>query len=95
MGLKFEKRKGARINYGFIGATSTHNVNLWYNTTLGIWEDRDKEIYNVNHGYSSHAPCRSVRSFRKMLSKLPDKFELILVSRWIGFNVTGRGSAKV
>lgn len=90
--LKFKKKKRSRIKYGFIGATSVDNVNLWFNTTLNKWEDRDVELYNVNHGYSSHAPCRSVRAFRKMLGKLPKEFQLILVSRWVGFDVIGVGS---
>ena len=95
MALKYDKPKGLRIKSRFLGATSTDNVMLWFNTTLNKWENRDETEYNHNYGYSSHAPCLSVRAFRRMLKKLPKTYKLRLVSRYVGFDVHGCGGKSL
>ena len=93
--LKFDKQKKLRIKSRFIGATSVNGNNLWFNTTLNKWEDRDEIGWNNEYGFSSHAPCKSVKAFRRMLSKLPPKFELRLVSKYVGYDVIGRGGKSL
>lgn len=89
MKLKYEAQKRTRIKYRFIGFT-TFEQGWWHNHDLNKWE------FNPHHGkynYGSHEPCRSVMAFRRKLKKAPKGVEFILVSRWIGNNVTGLGCA--
>lgn len=91
MALKYDKPKRLRIKSRFLGATSTDNVMIWFNKTLNRWENHDETEYDSKYGYSSHAPCHSVRAFRRMLKKLPKTYKLRLVSRYVGYDVIGRG----
>lgn len=89
MKLKYEAQKRTRINYGFMGFT-TFEQGWWHNHYLNKWE------FLPQHGkfnYGSHEPCRSAMAFRRKLKKAPKGVEFILVSRWVGHNVTGFGCA--
>ena len=84
--LRFEAKKGQRLHRYFWAVTITNpKVNLWWNTTKGGWE----EIYtNPSHGYSTHAPCRTLKSFKRMLRKYPEIVgHACLVNRYKGFDI--------
>jgi hypothetical protein len=89
MKLKYEARKGTRINYRFMGIT-TFEQWWWYNRDFDKWE------FTAQLGkgdYTTCQRCRSVKAFRRKLKKAPKGVEFIFVNRWAGHNVTGFGCA--
>ena len=89
MKVKYEAKKRTRINYCFMGFT-TFESGWWFNYNTNKWEQNPKA---GEKGYSSHQECNSVKAFRRKLKKAPRGVEFILVSRWVGYNVTGFGCA--
>ena len=88
MKLKYEANKLARINYKFMGIT-TFERGWWYDRDLNEWTNNpDFKRGNI----SSHQPCKSARAFRRKLKSAPNGVEFILVSRWYGRDITGKGS---
>lgn len=69
---------------------TTFEQGWWYNLDLKKWELDPPEDYN----YSTHQPCRSTKAFRRKLKKAPKDVEFVLVSRWVGFDVIGKGSKR-
>jgi hypothetical protein len=88
MKLKYEAKKGTRINYGFIGCT-TFEKAWWYNETLKKWE-YDPDM-SKGYDYSSYALCKSTKAFIRKLKKAPKGVEFILCSVWKSNNITGFG----
>lgn len=88
--LKYEARKRTRINYRFIGFTTFEN-GWWFNHNTNKWEQNPSA---GEKGYGSHQDCRTVKAFRRKLKYAPKGVEFILVSRWVGYNVTGFGCAQ-
>jgi hypothetical protein len=88
--LKYNAKKGQRIKYGYMGFTTfdmSVNDGFWYyNKTLKKWEEN---MVNENCAYSSHAPCKSVKAFKRKLKNAPRGVTFILVSRWVGHDVQG------
>lgn len=87
MKLKYKAVKKSRINHSFMGFTSFDGIH-WYNDSHRCWD------CNYDGVISSHAPCNSVRAFRRLLKNAPHGIEFILVSRWVGYDVYGKGSKK-
>lgn len=90
MKLKYDQPKGARVKYGFFGYT-TLEQGWCYNLSLKRWE------YNPEFGkyhYSTHAPAKSVKAFRRSLKSAPKGVKFILVSRWKGYDVHGVGNGS-
>jgi hypothetical protein len=71
---------------------TTFNQEWWYNCDLNKWEFKP-EFGKYN--YSTSAPCKSVRAFRRKLKAAPEGVEFILVGRWVGHDVTGFGNNKL
>lgn len=90
MKIKYEAPKRTRINYGFMGFT-TFEDGWWFSHNTNRWEQNPKA---GEKGYGSHQPCRTVKAFRRKLKDAPMGVEFILVSRWVGHNVTGFGSKE-
>lgn len=90
MKLKFEAGKGSRINYRFMGFT-TFEDNWWFSHNSNMWEQCPTAGEN---GFSSHQSCRSLKAFRRKLKKAPKGVEFVLVSRYVGHNVSGFGCKK-
>lgn len=90
MKLKYEAKKRTRIKYRFLGMT-TYNLGWWFNYNSNKWEYYPSA---GEKGCSTHQQCNSVRAFRRKLKKAPIGVEFILVSGWIGHDVTGVGSKK-
>jgi len=88
MKLKYNAQNRTRINYRFIGFT-TFESGWWFNYNTNRWEQNPKA---GDKGYSSHQSCRSVKAFKRKLKKAPKGVKFILVSRWIGYDVEGKGS---
>jgi hypothetical protein len=88
MKLKYESKKPQRVKRYFMGYTTYEE--WWYNLTLKKWENNKSPLYS----YSTHAPCNSVKAFRRKLKKAPFGIEFILISRYEGHNVTGIGGNK-
>ena len=86
MKLKYNKQKGLRIKYKFMGFQTYSD--LWYNDTLSRWENPEWGKYS----YSNTEPCRSVKAFRRKLKKCPKGVEFVLGSRYVGYDVTGHGN---
>ncbi len=89
MKLKYEARKLKRMNYGFMGFTTFEN-GWWFNLNTKKWVQDHKSDKTV---YSSYQDCRTVKAFRRTLKYAPKGVKFILVSRWLGYNVTGKGFA--
>jgi hypothetical protein len=84
--MRYEAKKGTRINYKFFGMTNFDDY--WWVDTLKKWvkiSEVDKRLER-----STHRDCRSTRAFRRMLKTAPKGVEFILVSRWVGYNVYGK-----
>jgi len=84
--MRFEAPKGTRLHRYFWSVTLTDTSdNLWFNTNLGIWEEYRK---HPEHEYSTHAPCRTLRAYKRMLRKYPEiTGRSVLVNRYRGYDV--------
>lgn len=90
MKLRYEASRGRRINYGTFWVTTFDK--WWYQG--GEWVRSDD--VDDTKCRSSHSDClRSVKAFRRMLKSAPNGVEFILVSRWRGHEVYGKGSAPI
>lgn len=85
--MRFEAPKGERVHRYFWAVTLTEPTgdNLWWNSTLKKWEPYRN---NPSHGYSTHAPCRTLKAFNRMLCKYPKiKGRCVLVNKYTGYDV--------
>ena len=85
--LRFEAPVGARMHRYFRGVTLTEitDDNLWYNGDLRKWEPLHS---SPNANYSTHAPCKTLRAFKRMLRKNPQIIgKCCLVSKYKGHDV--------
>ncbi len=87
MKLKYEANISQRIKRYFMGYT-TFNEGWWYNLSLKKWENDKSPLYS----YCTHAPCSSVKAFRRKLKKAPLGVEFVLTNRYLNHKVTGKGS---
>lgn len=88
MKLRFEKPKGQRLHKRFV----------WISQFEGfMWADKSRKWVRIENipkirleSYSSCAPCKSVKAFRRHLKKHPEiKGKAVLVNRFVGYNVYG------
>jgi hypothetical protein len=96
--MRYEASKGLRVKrYGW-GVTTRPEVEVgwwFYYTTSdvngpGKWYGPDDELPPNKYGFSSHASCKNVRAFRRMLRKNPQlRGKLVFVSRYLGHCVYG------
>ena len=91
MKIKYEAKVNTRINYRFMGIT-TFEDGWWFDHNIRRWSKNPKA---GKEGYGSHQPCRTMKAFRRKLKKAPKGVEFILVSRWVGHNITGVGTANI
>lgn len=95
--FEFEQPPGARILSGrffgvcHFGHAQDDFVDLWWCDDLRRWGPLDE----LNDMYSccTHAPVRSFKAFKRHLRKHPELKkveEVILVSRFIGYNIKAR-----
>lgn len=84
MKLIFEAKRGTRIKSEFTGYTSNDN-GWWFNGKAWQRFESKKQL-------SSHAPCFSVKAFRRKLKKAPKGVSFTLCSRYVGHNVIGVGN---
>lgn len=89
MKLRYEQSKGNRLNSQMYGFESV-NCDLMWNCELMVFT---QEIEIGKYSYSSHAPCKSVRAFRRMLKKAPKGVEFKLWNKYAGCCVYGFGCA--
>ena len=85
--MRFEAPAGERVHRYFwaVALTEITEDNLWWNRTIRKWEP-----YNTNkdHEYSTHAPCKTLRAFKRMLRKHPEiKGRCVLVNKYKGLDV--------
>jgi hypothetical protein len=90
MKLKHESQKRTRINYGFMGFT-TFESGWWFDYNSNEWTQNPQ---GGEKGFSSHQSCNTVKAFRRKLKYAPVGIQFVLVSRWVGHNVTGYGSSE-
>lgn len=87
MALRFEAPLGQRDHRYFVGVCLDNPTeeNLWWNFERGTWEPYDDGA-GCHRG--THAPCRTLRAFKRMLRKNPNIHgNAILCSRYRGYNV--------
>lgn len=89
MKLRYEQNKGNRLNSQMDGFEAVNCEWVW-NYDLRKWT---QEIESGKYGYSSHAPCKSVKAFRRMLKKAPKGIEFKLWNKYVGCCVYGFGCA--
>jgi hypothetical protein len=85
--LHFEAPKGTRLHRYFWAVTliGEDKLNIWFNTTTKTWE---QYRLNPEHGYSTHAPCRTLKAFKRMLRKSPHiTGKSCLVNRYKGYDI--------
>jgi hypothetical protein len=87
MKLKYKAKRKSRINYNFMGFTTFEN-GWWFSHNTNKWEQKPEAEY------SSHQDCKTVKAFRRKLKSAPKGVEFILVSRWVGHDVTGLGCGQ-
>lgn len=87
MKLEFEAPLGRRLHRGFFGVTH-FEIGLWWSHEKRAWLPAEE---CGDQGYSTHAPCRTLRAFIRHLRKNPNIVgKAILVSRYVGCNVFSR-----
>ena len=84
--MKFEAPKGQRIKRYGMGVTIMTGHWAWLYDEKR-WADWVKEDC-CGKSRSSHAPCRTIRAFRRMLKKNPQlpRGSIVWVNRYIGHN---------
>lgn len=86
--MKFEMDKPYRLHRYFLGVRV--NNHWWFHDSKRWVPDNLVEIIHntTGEGFSSHAPCKTLRAFRRMLRKHPNiRGRAELVSRYVGYNV--------
>ena len=94
--FEFEQPPGARILSGrFFGVChwnpSNRDMDLWWGEAERRWAPFD-ELHNMDI-CCTHAPVRSFKAFKRHLRKHPELKqveEVVLVSRFVGYNITAR-----
>lgn len=76
-----------------MGMTTFEN-GWWYNETYKMWEFIESGTGLPNSQRCAHQPCCSVKAFRRKLKDAPEGVEFILVSRFVGHDVFGKGKMK-
>jgi hypothetical protein len=87
MELQFEAQKGTRLHRYFWAVTLTKGTeeNLWWNRTISKWEPYRT---NPRHLYCTHAPCKTLKAFKRMLRKFPGiQGRACLVNKYKGYDV--------
>jgi hypothetical protein len=89
--ITYQQTKGRRHKrFGFTGVTVMRGEHMCWSYDLRRWVPLAERPIPSEYGSSSHAPCRSVRAFRKMLGDNPSiRGRAMLVSRWVGYHVYG------
>jgi hypothetical protein len=85
--LDFEAPNGSRMNYDYWGVTVMSGPRSWWGKETRRWYEDAPQ----SEPSSTHAPCRSVKAFRRHLRRHQSELhgcEVVLVSRWRGHNVT-------
>jgi len=86
--LIFEAPLGDRVHRYFDSVTTY--TGLWWDQDNRCWD----ELKNIEGHASMHAPCNTLKAFRRMLRKHPNIAEdCVLVNKYIGYDVycTTRG----
>lgn len=84
--IQFQAPAGERVGYGFFGVTVMDGPSRWWAEDSRRWVDHT----GVDECISSHAPCRSLRAFRRHLKRHSASLagcKVVLVSRWKGCDV--------
>lgn len=90
MSLEFEAPLGARLHRYYCGITHFAGPNLWWSYEKREWLPGAE---CGERGYSNHAPCRTLRAFKRHLRKHPSMIgKAILVSRYRDHNVYSRST---
>jgi hypothetical protein len=90
MKLLYEQSKGNRFKSQMYGFEALDYTWAW-NCELKRWTN----ILEVGkYSYRSHAPCKSVRAFRRMLKRAPNGVKFKLWSKYDNCCVYGFGSAQ-
>jgi len=85
--MRFETASGGRFHRYFWAVTLTDSTedDLWWNEDLFIWEPIH---LNPSHAHSTHASCKTLRAFKRMLRKNPSIIgRCCLVNNYQGHNV--------
>lgn len=83
MELRFEAPKGKRLHRYFWAVTSL-NGELWWCHQNHTWVGYEE----VFAGGSTHAPCKTLRAFKRMLRKHPKLVgNCVLVNKYKGYDV--------
>lgn len=91
MKLKYEAKKGTRINHTFMGIDMVEALGLWWFPNEYKWREPAK---NEEHSFQSFCDCRSKKAFTRRLQEwskhLPSGTEFRLCSRWVGYDIIGK-----
>lgn len=89
MKLIYPQKKGERIKSQMNGIECFKNI-VW-DFELKVWV----EITSEGNLFSSHAPCKSVRAFRRMLKNAPKGVLFRLRNKYVGCDVFGYGCGNL
>ena len=83
--FRFEAKKGERTHRYYDSVTIDWDHDLWWNKTHKRFEPINT---TKDSAYSSHAPCKTFKAFKRMLRKHPQIIGIaILVSRYEDSNI--------
>lgn len=85
--LIFEAEKRKRLMHRFCGITVVDGGHLWWSCAERKWVASPARGKGA---MSSHAPCRTVKAFRRHIRKHVEELQghrVTLCSRWIGHDV--------
>lgn len=87
----FEAPKGERIYKDMCGIATLTEPFLWWNKTKSCWETDQQRMKNADkNSYSSHAPCRTFKAFKRHLKKhviVLKNSKIVLVSKYRKHNI--------
>jgi hypothetical protein len=83
--MRYDRPKGQRMKRYFCGITNFSG--MWWLNESKYWEYEVNDIPE-KESYGTHAPCRTLRAFRRHLRQHPEiKGKAVLCSRFIGHDV--------
>lgn len=87
MKLKYQAKKPNRYKNNMLLGYTTFTRGWWYDCENKKWDYNPENLA----GHSTHAPCYSVRAFRRKLKDAPKGVEFVLACRFYDCDIIGTG----
>lgn len=92
--IKYQTHKRNRIKKVGFHSMFTDDSLYWWSEEKKVWFTFKDSPELRKYNFSSHKDCHSLRAFRKALQQVPFGIHCTLVSKWVGYNIYGKGTLK-